>query len=84
MALLTEFYNVRPYGQRRRGQGGLKIDIERPQLNMLVGTTPSNLMKFMPDDAWGMGFASRILFVLMNKDMELAAPSSAPSPTQDK
>ena len=34
--------------------------------------------------AWPTTFASRILFVLMNKDMELAAPSSAPSPTQDK
>lgn len=63
MALLTDFYNVRPYSQRRRGQGGLKIEIARPQLNMLVGTTPSNLMKFMPDVAWGQGFASRIIFV---------------------
>ena len=62
MAILTDFYNVRPYGQRRRG-GNLKIKIERPMLNMLVGTTPSNLMRFMPENAWGQGFASRILFI---------------------
>ena len=62
MAILTDFYNVRPYGQRRRG-GNLKIKIDRPMLNMLVGTTPSNLMRFMPENAWGQGFASRILFV---------------------
>lgn len=62
LAILTDFYNVRPYGQRRRG-GNLKIAIQRPQLNMLIGTTPSNLMKFMPENAWGQGFASRILFI---------------------
>ncbi len=62
MAILTDFYNVRPYGQRRRG-GQLKININRPSLNMLIGTTPANLMKFMPENAWGQGFASRILFV---------------------
>lgn len=62
MALLTDFYNVRPYGQRRRGNQ-LKINILRPQLNMLVGTTPANLIKFMPENAWGQGFASRIIFV---------------------
>lgn len=62
MAILTDFYNVRPYGQRRRG-GQLKITIPRPQLNILIGTTPSNLMKFMPENAWGQGFASRILFI---------------------
>lgn len=62
MAILTDFFNVRPYGQRRRGNQ-LKINIERPSLNMLIGTTPSNLMKFMPENAWGQGFASRIIFV---------------------
>ena len=62
MAILTDFYNVRPYGQRRRG-GQLKINIKRPSLNMLIGSTPSNLLKFMPENAWGQGFASRILFI---------------------
>jgi hypothetical protein len=66
MAILTDFYNVRPYGQRRRG-GNLKIKIDRPMLNMLVGTTPSNLMRFMPENAWGQGFASRILFIFSDE-----------------
>ena len=66
MAILTDFYNVRPYGQRRRG-GNLKIKIERPMLNMLVGSTPSNLMRFMPENAWGQGFASRILFIFSDE-----------------
>src|SRR5215472_2862606 len=62
IALLTDFYNVRPYGQRRRG-GNLKITIPLPQLNMLIGTTPANLMRFMPEGAWTQGFTSRIMFV---------------------
>ena len=62
MAILTDFYNVHSYGQRRRG-GQLKIKIERPSLSLLIGTTPANLMKFMPENAWGQGFASRILFI---------------------
>lgn len=68
VAELTSFYDVTalPYGQRRRGHtlaGGQKLKIERPQLNILFGSTPSNLMKFMPEGAWSQGFASRIIFI---------------------
>lgn len=68
VAELTSFYDVTalPYGQRRRGAtlaGGQKLKIERPQLNILFGSTPSNLMKFMPEGAWSQGFASRIIFI---------------------
>lgn len=66
LAILTDFFNVTPYSQRRRGDsksGHLKILIPRPQLSMLIGTTPDNLMRFMPTNAWGMGFASRIIFI---------------------
>ena len=66
LAILTDFFNVTPYSQRRRGDpksGHLKILIPRPQLNMLIGTTPDNLIRFMPENAWGMGFASRIIFI---------------------
>jgi hypothetical protein len=64
VAELTSFYDVTalPYGQRRRGNQ-LKIKIEKPQLNILFGSTPSNLMKFMPEGAWSQGFASRIIFI---------------------
>jgi len=65
---LTSFYNVTAiaYGQQRRGKlpsGEHKLSIERPQLNILFGSTPSNLMKFMPDFAWDQGFTSRIILV---------------------
>lgn len=62
IAQLTDFYDVTAYGQWRRGER-LRIKIERPLLNMLIGSTPDNLMQFMPEGAWGQGFTSRIMFI---------------------
>lgn len=60
---LTTFYDVSiPYGQSRRGND-IKIKIKYPQLSILSGTTPSNLMRFMPEAAWDQGLASRIIMV---------------------
>lgn len=64
MAGLTTFYDVNiPYEQWRRGQGGLKLQIKAPQLSILAGTTPANLLKFMPEIAWDQGFTSRIILI---------------------
>jgi hypothetical protein len=65
---LTTFYDVTvPYQQKRRGYGGLDIKIPRPQLNILAGSTPSNLIKFMPDFAWDQGFTSRVILIYSNE-----------------
>jgi hypothetical protein len=64
---LTTFYDVIvPYGQRRRGKE-IKIKIKNPQLSILSGTTPSNLMKFMPEGAWDQGLTSRIIMVFSDE-----------------
>ena len=62
VGLLTAFYDPDPYGQERRGKE-IKIKMHRPQLNMLIGVTPSNLMTWMPPFAWDQGFTSRIILV---------------------
>lgn len=62
MAGLTKIYDGGVYAQTRRG-GDLRIEINHPQLNVLAGTTPSNLCSFMPEGAWDQGFASRIIMV---------------------
>lgn len=62
MAGLTKIYDGGQYAQYRRGKD-LRIKIPAPQLNILAGTTPSNLCQFMPDGAWEQGFASRIIMV---------------------
>lgn len=59
---LTTFYDVVPYAQHRRGKE-IRISIDRPQLNILSGSTPSNLIKFVPEIAWDQGFMSRVIMV---------------------
>lgn len=64
---LTTFYDVTaPYSQRRRGND-IRILIKHPQLSILSGTTPSNLMKFMPENAWDQGFTSRVLMIFSDE-----------------
>lgn len=60
---LTTFYDVVvPYRHTRRGKD-IKIKIQCPQLSILSGTTPSNLLKFMPENAWDQGFTSRVIMI---------------------
>jgi hypothetical protein len=65
---LTTFYDVEtlPYGQHRRGKD-IRIKIKKPQLNILVGSTPSNLIRFMPDVAWDQGLTSRVIMVFSDE-----------------
>lgn len=62
MAGLTKFWDGGIYGQSRRG-GQLRVKIQSTCLNLLAGTTPSSLCKFMPEGAWDQGFASRLIMV---------------------
>jgi len=62
VAGLTTFYDCVPYSQSRR-TSALRIHIDNPQLNILTGSTPSNLMKFIPEFAWQQGFCSRSMFI---------------------
>lgn len=62
VAVLSSFYDPDPYGQDRRGKE-IKIRIKSPQLNILAGSTPSNLLQFVPEGAWEQGFMSRMILV---------------------
>ena len=66
VAGLTKFFDCSYYSQRRR-VGDINIKIERPQLNMLCGTTPANLLKFVPESAWEQGFTSRLILIYSDK-----------------
>lgn len=63
---LSAFYDNDPYGQERRGSD-LKIKIKSPQINMLCGSTPSNLLETLPEGAWGQGFTSRTIMVFSDE-----------------
>jgi hypothetical protein len=62
VGLLSAFYDPDPYAQSRRGRD-IKIKIDRPQVNLMSGTTPSNLIQLMPESAWDQGFTSRVILV---------------------
>ncbi len=83
IAGLTAFYDVNPYERARvYYEKGTKI-IERPQLNILTGTTPSNLLKFIPEAAWEQGFTSRVIMIYAEDkpivDLWNAPPSVKPA-----
>lgn len=62
MNTLTDLYDCSRYAERRRTKN-LNIVLEKPQLNLLAGTTPSYLNAVIPDGAWDQGFLSRTILV---------------------
>ena len=66
IAVLSAFYDPDPYGQNRRGKD-IKIKIKSPQLGILAGSTPSNLLNFMPENAWDQGFTSRMIMIFSDE-----------------
>ncbi len=66
IGVLCAFYDNDTYGQHRRGNE-IRISIKSPQINILSGTTPSNLIKFLPENAWEQGFTSRIILVFSDE-----------------
>lgn len=67
IAGLSAFYDPDPYTQARRMFKGDNIKIKSPQVNLIAGSTPSNLMKFMPEGAWEQGFTSRMIMVFSDE-----------------
>jgi hypothetical protein len=63
---MSAFYDPRAFGQTRR-TNELNIKIKSPQLNLIVGTTPSNLLHYMPATAWEQGFTSRIIMIFSDE-----------------
>lgn len=71
VAGLTTFYDSDvPYGQGRRVKD-IRIKIQRPQLNIICGSTPVKLTTIIPETAWDDGFMSRILMVYSDETHSL-------------
>jgi len=56
------FDNPRGYREKRR-TNNLSIDIIHPQINILAGSQPGFLASLLPEEAWSMGFTSRLIMV---------------------
>jgi hypothetical protein len=69
IAGMTTFYDVSiPFTQSRRGFGKDKqIVIKAPQLSIMAGTTPNQLLATMPGGSWEQGFASRTVFIFSDE-----------------
>lgn len=67
---LQALYDTTPYSQERR-TGDRKLRIDSPQLSILAGATPSFIVSFMPDGAWGQGFTSRTIMVFSDQRIDI-------------
>jgi len=59
MNVLTDVYDGYPFKERKRTKN-LVIEIPKPQINFLSGTTPSYMNGLLPEGAWDQGFLSRM------------------------
>jgi hypothetical protein len=53
------------YEEKRRTSG--TVELIKPYLVMLAGTQPDYLNAFLPEEAWGMGFTSRLIMIYASK-----------------
>lgn len=66
ISVMSAFYDPDGYSQWRRGND-LKLAIKQPQMNVICGSTPSNLMAMLPDFAWEQGFTSRFILIFSDE-----------------
>jgi hypothetical protein len=63
MNTLTAIWDNQPYAERKRSTLRAPIEMAKPLINILAGTTPSYLNDLMPTGAWEQGFISRTMLV---------------------
>lgn len=63
---LIKAYDNTYYHELKRGRG-TDIELHKPQLNLLAGTTPVHLHRLVPAEAWGDGLTSRIILIYGEK-----------------
>ena len=62
LSVLNHIYDSpSSYREERRTAG--VIEVNKPYLVILAGTQPDFLNSFLPDEAWGMGFTSRLIMI---------------------
>ena len=63
--IINDIYdNPGEFSERRRHNNeGKELAVIQPQLNILAGTQPAFLAQMLPEEAWGMGFTSRLIMV---------------------
>jgi len=62
MNTLTDLWDGKGYSESRRTTK-VTHKIDKPQLNMIAGCTPSYLVHVLPEGAWDQGFLSRTMLI---------------------
>lgn len=60
---LNQIYDNDPNYRESRRTGNKKVETINPQINILAGTQPAYLATLLPEEAWGLGFMTRMLMV---------------------
>jgi hypothetical protein len=69
--VLNELYDNSPFYSEERRTGTVKsLEIVNPSINILAGTQPEFLGTLFPEQAWGMGFMSRVIMVYSGEIIE--------------
>lgn len=63
LSTLNRIFDNPPIHQQERRGLQASIDIINPQLTIIGGTQPAYLANLLPEEAWGMGFMSRVIMV---------------------
>ena len=79
VASLVEFYDVNPYSEGRR-VSNIRIKIPKPQLNILSGSTPSNLIHTLKDYVWEQGLMSRVIMIYASERPMIDVFNTPPMP----
>ncbi len=66
LSVLNHIYDNPPSYKEERRTAGI-IEINKPYLVILAGTQPDFLSTFLPEEAWGMGFTSRLIMIYADK-----------------
>jgi len=62
LSFLIRIYNNPPHLEEKR-RVSKSAELTAPQLNLLCGSQPDFLAHLLPEEAWGMGFMSRMLMI---------------------
>ena len=62
ISALTKFYDGNWYKEAKR-VGHVRHDIDKPNMNILTASTPTNLMRVLKQDVWSQGFTGRTFMV---------------------
>lgn len=63
ISILNLLYDCPPKYEQTRRTGNRKMSIPNPSVTLLAGAQPGYLASKFPEEAWTMGFASRIIMI---------------------